>query len=223
MMIQSPNHSHALFMKCCLLIVVSILLIVCCFSKTVSFLGANFFHCSLLDQIFTWYTHLGDGLFAVVLAITCFGLSKKELAIHVLFAFVLSGIIAQLLKKLFHAPRPKAFFSAQVYPYFIEGVTHSGWTSFPSGHTATAFAIATVLSLNTRRCALCLILFCMATLVAYSRVYLGQHFIEDILAGMVTGIYSALFVAYIYGVGIKKIKTAGNSSATAYEQPVIDI
>ncbi|HJU46038.1 MAG TPA: phosphatase PAP2 family protein [Chitinophagaceae bacterium] len=210
-------------MRYSLALVILLLLIVCFFSKTTSFLGANFFHCSLLDQLFACYTYLGDGLFAIALMVVCFAMRKSTLAIKLFLVFILSGIAAQALKKLFHAPRPKAFFAEQFYTHFIEGITHSGFTSFPSGHTATAFAVAAMLSFNCRKHITCMVAFWMAVLVGYSRVYLGQHFVEDVLAGIITGVLSAIFIEYLYNIRSKKIKPTRQSSAIAYEQPAIGV
>jgi membrane-associated phospholipid phosphatase len=58
--------------------------------------------------------------------------------------------------------------------------------SFPSGHTATAFATATVIGLLHPR--LRLPVFALATLVGLSRIYLGVHFFFDVVAGAALGI-----------------------------------
>lgn len=220
---QPLKHPGSLFMRYSLVLVILLLLIVCFFSKTTSFLGANFFHCSLLDQLFAYYTYLGDGLFAIALMVVCFAMRKSTLAIKLFLVFILSGIVAQVLKKLFHAPRPKAFFAEQFYAHFIEGITHSGFTSFPSGHTTTAFAVAAILSFNCRKHITCMVAFWMAVLVGYSRVYLGQHFVEDVLAGIITGILSAIFIEYLYTIYSQKIKPTRQSSAIVYEQPAIGV
>lgn len=220
---QPLIHPRSLFIRYSLALVIFLLLIVCLFSKTSSFVGANFFHCPLLDQLFAYYTFLGDGLFAVMLALACFVLRRRAVAVKLFLVFILSGLAAQVLKKLFHAPRPKSFFAEQFYTHFIEGITHSGFTSFPSGHTTTAFAVAAILSFNCRRQTTCMIAFWTAVLVGYSRIYLGQHFVEDVLAGIITGISSAVFIEYIYKGYFKKTKPARKSPAIVYEQTAIGI
>lgn len=168
------------------------------FSKGNSFLLLNAFHSKALDLFFTYYTFLGDGLFSVLLVIGLFFLRKKLLAFQLLIAFLVSGGMAQLIKKAVPAPRPKAFFEEGIYHHFINGVTHSGMNSFPSGHTASAFAIAMLLCLHTKKPALQLLYFLLACMVAFSRVYLGQHFVMDTFMGAVLGItISMLTFAYI--------------------------
>jgi undecaprenyl-diphosphatase len=66
----------------------------------------------------------------------------------------------------------------------------AGWdSSFPSGHTGTAFAIATVLSNQYPR--LRIPLYLGATLVGISRIYLGRHYPSDVLVGAAMGTLTA--------------------------------
>jgi membrane-associated phospholipid phosphatase len=64
--------------------------------------------------------------------------------------------------------------------------------SFPSGHTATAFAGATVLSHLLPRAAPAFYL--LAAAIAYSRLYVGVHFPLDVVGGAVIGVATALLL-----------------------------
>lgn len=119
------------------------------------------------------------------------------MAVEIVVCFLLSGLIAQGLKKVFHAPRPKAIISYDMYQHFIENITHSGNNSFPSGHTTSAFALATVLCLYAKNRYLQLLYFIMALLVGYSRIYLGQHFLPDVVVGMMIGMGVGVIVFII--------------------------
>jgi undecaprenyl-diphosphatase len=66
-------------------------------------------------------------------------------------------------------------------------VPHDG--SFPSGHAATSFAAATVLSFAFPRLAPAL--FLLAAAVGFSRVYVGVHYPLDVLGGAVLGVLVA--------------------------------
>lgn len=103
-------------------------------------------------------------------------------------------------------PRPKAFFDSGEYAWFIDGVTHGGSNSFPSGHTASAFALATILSLYSKNRLVGILCFILAVAAGYSRIYLGQHFFTDVFAGAVIGVMAALFVwVFLRGKGFNKI------------------
>lgn len=69
--------------------------------------------------------------------------------------------------------------------------------SFPSGHAARAFMIAFLATLLTPLW-LALILWVWATLVAFSRVAMGVHYLSDIIAGAIVGIVVAWFGLQIY-------------------------
>lgn len=146
---------------------------------------------AFVDFFFTYITHIGDGLAAIALCLLWL-VRKKFAAAFVLFVgYAVSGIVAQIMKHSFEMARPAPYFKAlgKNIPA-IDGVELlQSNTSFPSGHTATVFAMATALVLTNswwqKRWWLALLL---AILVGYSRTYLGQHFLQDVLAGSVLGV-----------------------------------
>lgn len=77
----------------------------------------------------------------------------------------------------------------------------TGPFSFPSGHTSTAFATATTLSLAFPKWYVIGPSFLWAGAVAYSRMYLGVHFPSDIWGGMVIGVGSSLLIWGIDRIG----------------------
>lgn len=167
------------------------------FSKKDAFFLLNPYHTTLLNSLFIGITWLGDGIFVIAVAIILFFFKKKFLSGMVLGSYFLSGIIAQVLKYFVTEARPAYFLSNAVYPHFIEGVTLHNYHSFPSGHTASAFALAAVLSFFTANKNYSFIFLIVAASVGYSRIYLGQHFLDDVLAGSVIGVFSSA-VCWIY-------------------------
>jgi undecaprenyl-diphosphatase len=93
-----------------------------------------------------------------------------------------ADLLARLGKLLVHRHRP---FVPQLGPH---ETTHS----FPSGHAATSFACATVLSAFAPR--LRLPLYALAVLIAFSRLYNGVHYPTDVVAGAVLGALTALLL-----------------------------
>jgi membrane-associated phospholipid phosphatase len=83
--------------------------------------------------------------------------------------------------------------------HLVDGVTIHVANSFPSGHTISAFSLALVLALYLKNKYWGGILCFCAILVAYSRMYLFQHFCVDIFVGSMLGVaLSAMFhVGYL--------------------------
>jgi undecaprenyl-diphosphatase len=97
-----------------------------------------------------------------------------------LLAVGAAALLVGILKQTFDRARPP-FVDATLDP--IGAVPASA--SFPSGHAATAFAAAVAIGLVHPR--LRRPLLAMAAVVALSRVYLGVHYVLDVLAGSVLG------------------------------------
>jgi membrane-associated phospholipid phosphatase len=182
--------------------------------KTNGFIYLNPWHTKSLDIFFMIYTNVGDGLFSIGVSLLLF-FSRRTLAgWESVMTFLLSGLTAQVLKYFFPMPRPRTLLGDVHYSYFIADYTHVGYASLPSGHTATAFGLATILSLFTRNKKLSLLYLAAAVLVGYSRVYLGQHFLQDVLAGAIIGVAAALTVYMIIDNNpwFRKMKTAGKKT-----------
>lgn len=166
----------------------------------------NGYYSNISDELFSWITWLGHGMiFIVVILVT--GLKRYANIILGLAAFLLSSGLAQFMKKILFpgALRPVKYFENEGGLHFVEGVKLHSMHSFPSGHAASAFALAlfiTLVSKNERWG----ILWCfMALITAYSRVYLSQHFFEDILAGSIIGVFSTWLVFILWE---KKLNTS---------------
>ena len=167
--------------------------------KTGSFLFLNPFHGSPLNLFFINFTYLGDGLFAVGVIILLMVLRRWSQAWQVLIAFLLSALLAQVLKAFFGMPRPwEVFEHGEKYAYFIDGITRRGFSSFPSGHSTTVFTLATMLAFFERNKIANLLYLLVAVVVGYSRIYLGQHFLTDVLMGSFLGVLTAVLVHWIF-------------------------
>lgn len=156
-------------------------------------LEINHFHHPILDVFFSNTTLLGDGL---VLVIPLLLLIFYKYCYLILF--VLSSLIHLILvhigkKWVFDGmPRPAEFLK-DVSFYKVPGIELLHWGSFPSGHTTTAFMLASFLYLVLpKKMKVHWLLMGIAFLIGMSRVYLMQHFLMDIWAGAALGVLSSL-------------------------------
>ena len=165
--------------------------------KTASFLVLNPFHQTPLDYFFIAFTYLGDGIFAVAVIILLMVLRRWPQAWQLLIAFLLSALLAQIFKNVFSMPRPREVFNHGEYLYFIDGITHHGFSSFPSGHSTSVFTLATMLAIFEKNKRMNVFYLLTAVAVGYSRIYLGQHFLTDVLMGSFLGVTTAVLVHWI--------------------------
>lgn len=165
--------------------------------KATSFIELNPYHRSALDTFFVYVTFLGDGRFAIVICLIFLVLRRWSQALQLIAAFLISALVAQILKNVFSMPRPKQYFGAG-YSYFIDGVTHIGFASFPSGHTTSVFALATLLAIFDGNKTLNSLYILAAVAVGYSRIYLGQHFLGDVLVGSLIGVVTAVGIHWLF-------------------------
>jgi undecaprenyl-diphosphatase len=132
----------------------------------------------VVDQISVFLSRIGTlGLVWILIAALLALLWRRPwLLVSVLVAVLAADLLADLGKLIVHRHRP---FEHQLGP---RTSTHS----FPSGHTATSFAAATVLSWWAPR--LRVPLYVLATLIALSRLYNGDHYPLDVLGGLALGL-----------------------------------
>jgi membrane-associated phospholipid phosphatase len=155
----------------------------------------------VIDVFFKYFTHLGDGLVAIIIAAIILLLNARN-GIYVLTTYLVSGITTTILKKqIFDVDRPHFVFHEYLYHYkinYIEGVDMLGMRSFPSGHSTSAFAIFISLALITENKILKLTFFLIAFLAAFSRTYLSQHWLVDITVGSLIGTIASIIFYFVF-------------------------
>lgn len=143
-----------------------------------------------IDAFFKYFTHVGDGVFAIVLCIIILIFNIRK-GIFVLATYILSGITTSVLKNYcYDSNRPHfvfGYFLPNTKVNYVEGVDMMGLNSFPSGHATSAFAVFTCMALASNNKYLKIILFLLAFLSAFSRTYLSQHWLVDITIGSLIG------------------------------------
>lgn len=159
--------------------------------KVGAFLFFNPVHNHVLDLFFKAFTFLGDGMFSILLAVAFFIFKKRERSAQLLLGYALSGLFAQFLKLIVHAPRPRAIIPETSYPHFLPDYTLNAWNSFPSGHTTSAFCFTAILAWSGTSNSFKFAMAIIALLTGYSRIYLGQHFPDDVISGALLGLLCA--------------------------------
>lgn len=167
-------------------------------------------HTTGLDTIVPIITNLVDWLPYVVVVLLLF--YRAGWATFLASNLLLSTIIVQPIKHIVCAPRPLTWFAENMPNIslpLVEGVRMNHWLSFPSGHTTTFFVLFFTLSIILceedikGKNILSFICFFCASVGAYTRIYLSQHFALDIFAGILIALFSTLVLYFFL---VKKSK-----------------
>jgi membrane-associated phospholipid phosphatase len=170
-----------------------------------------------LDEIIKWSNWIGDGIFVLAIGLIFFlNKRQREMGVAIILSYAISGGLAQLLKRIILSPRPEAFFKNQLYQDILNQSGNLNlFHSFPSGHTTSAFALATVLAYYFYSFGSQTVLLLLALLAGFSRIYLGQHFLTDVMAGMVLGTSISLLTLML----IQSIKRRRKTNKISSDQP----
>ena len=157
----------------------------------------NSHNSNFLDKFFLFATYLGNGLFAATILIFFILINKNE-ALKLGISWAIVTVIVQLLKRVIFSGvmRPARILGAENL-HIVDGVNIHLYHSFPSGHTATAFMIFSFLTIQVKKPFFDLIFFILALSVAYSRIYLAQHFFTDAYFGAIIGTLT-VFTIFIF-------------------------
>lgn len=156
---------------------------------------------AFLDGTFYLITQLGDQIFFILVAGVLYWTVDKRLAHKFVFAYMISAIANTALKALFKRTRP----------FYYPGVeSEPSWRttgySFPSGHAQASGVLGYTMVHIAHRYKKPILtwfgLFIMV-MVPLSRMYLGQHFLTDVIAGL----FLALGLTY---VSFKLVDKMGN-------------
>lgn len=167
------------------------------YTQVQQFRLVNGLHDPYADMFFRYFTNIGDGLFIVAVAVLLI-FARFKYAILTMVSFLLSGLLAQVIKKTVKMPRPGSIFKDDPNWHTLPDYHIHGNYSFPSGHTTSIFALMLVLYYvfpGQRKSPL---LFIVACLAGYSRVYLSQHWTGDVYVGALVGTLVTFILIYIF-------------------------
>ena len=180
------------------------------FSRADGFIWLNQIHNWPLNFFFDKITFLGDGIFIIIVSLIILLFIKKhtKLAFIILLSYISSGLFVQIIKGTITAPRPSVYFEMHHYNYYLDvfATSRKGLSSFPSGHTASFLAFATVLAGYCKRKFVCILSFLLSVLIGYSRIYLANHFLIDVFAGAIIGVTFGLLSEIWVDLIISKLR-----------------
>ncbi len=173
------------------------------------------------DALMVGITTLGNGgaVFIAIGLVLLFTKKYRKAGLAVIVALLVMLLCNDLfLKEFFARPRPFNLLETDpekydfwgkgyIYPELISKPTSF---SFPSGHTASAFAAAMALLWHNRKIGVPVTIF--SVLMGFSRIYVEVHYCTDVIAGVVSGticaLVAVLIVKYLFPVvdkGLNKI------------------
>lgn len=197
-MLQSTEYRHfrnAVLFSVGLALIVAVFILI--YGKENSFLVINKYNSPQFDYVFRAWTYLGDGIIWVPLFLYVL-FFKRDYFIAVLASLIICTALTHFLKRVIYPDefRPIVVLGEKVR--VIQGYYMNREHSFPSGHTSTAFTLALLLSSIVKKNFWVYFFPIVAFFVGYSRVYLAQHFVTDVFAGMLVGIASSYLSLLIY-------------------------
>lgn len=153
----------------------------------------EFFRCAFLDAVMPFFSYIGEvGIVWIIIGlIMLFFRKTRSWGVILLCTMLVGFLVGEVaIKNIVCRIRP--CYVAQIDMIIPKPNSYS----FPSGHSCSSFAAATVLlKMNKRFGVPALVL---AILIALSRLYNYVHFPTDVLCGIILGIVCALIVCYVF-------------------------
>jgi membrane-associated phospholipid phosphatase len=162
------------------------------FNKGHIVLFMDYYHTLFIDFFFKIITTFGEFTGFVISFLILFVATKK-----IKSKYITSLILSALLSLGISQFSKHILFSSERRPSFyydltqVEGEEQHTNNTFPSGHTTAAFSFVTILAIGLKKNWIQLTLPFLAGLVALSRIYLGQHFLIDVVFGSILGVFIA--------------------------------
>jgi membrane-associated phospholipid phosphatase len=166
------------------------------------------------NNFFVFITTFAEEFSYLVTFILIIFLKNYRTGISLIAGLSFAGLTTQILKKMvfhdWHRPAIKLWNSPILSPPDFVQLNYSN--SFPSGHATAAFAIFGVLAIfGFKNPILKFALMSTAILVAHSRVYIGHHFVEDILMGSAIGLVLGGMIFYYVNKKLQKYSILSKS------------
>ena len=162
------------------------------------FLFVNRHYSNFADFFFLYLTNLGDGIIAALLILFLLWISFRDALTFLVITLLITILVNILKDHIFpELNRPVVYFGTSEILHLISGYDPPTLSTFPSGHTATAFSVGLYLSILIKNRPVKMLLFLIASLVGYSRIYISAHFPADVVTGALIGVFTTLIFYYL--------------------------
>lgn len=142
-----------------------------------------------LEGFFLLISTLGSEIFYVALLLIGYWAFNKRESIIMTYVLVIAVLSNYWVKYIIAHDRPPM-------SYWIEGAEAPNYST-PSGHSQYSATFFGWLSVRVKRWWMVVIAICATTLIGLSRIYLGVHFLEDVLIGWGFGILTVVGMYYL--------------------------
>ena len=176
-----------------LILMAACIIIKLLFTKEQIYFGVNGLYSDFADEIAPYITDLGNG-WTIVIISAVLVLFNYRTAFLMATTYAITSLSVQIVKYIADADRPTLLYHDKLkMMHLVKGMYNLQFYSFPSGHTVTAFSTGLLVTYLVKNKNWGWLLFIAATLIGYSRMYLSQHFFEDVMAGSVIGVIITVF------------------------------
>lgn len=148
----------------------------------------NGFHTPLKDTFWLTFTTIGDG-FLLGIILGAFLVVNPRLTVFGLTLLILSSLAGQVIKAVIPMPRPVAVLDSV---HVIGPLLRSG--SFPSGHAGAGMAAGLAIAYFSPSLMARILAITMGVLIGISRIFVGAHFPQDVVGGMLCSV--AIFLIF---------------------------
>ncbi len=141
------------------------------------------YHPLWMDSVMWAFTQIGNGFAGILLSVLLYFIGSRRFAVELLLGILSLWLTVEIVKALVERSRPfLALQEARVVGWRERG------KSFPSGHTAQAFLMSTLIANHLQVNVLFgILIYGVAVTVAFTRIYVGAHYPRDVIGGAILG------------------------------------
>ena len=137
------------------------------------------------DWLFYIITYIGDQCFFIVVAVIIYWTINKKFAHRFALMYMIASLFSFIFKNIFKRPRPYTEVGVTVpFEYYTSGY------SFPSGHATAAGVLGYAgikVANDTKYKCIKYVAIAVMILIPFTRIYLGQHYLSDVIVGLAIG------------------------------------